>query len=727
MTLGRRLLLGLTGTCAAAAATHAQTPAARYALLVGVSEYPRLDVSGPRYRLEGPPNDVALMRRVLEGEPFKFEPARITSLAGWPTNPDLRPTKANIKRAFERITAQVKNGDQVFVLMAGHGSQQPADDDPNDVEPDGLDEIFLPADAAGWKGEIGQVENAIVDDEVRVWVNDLRAKGAFVWIVFDSCHSGTMVRGAPSSVERERQIPVDTLIPKDVLDRARAKSTGTRGSASDAPLLGLAEGAGELAALYAAQMGETTPEKRLPDAKGQVHGLFTYTLADILATSSSPLTYRELANRVLEHYRAMQRGGPTPTFEGAGLDREVLGQRTFPDRPQLLLGGPVESGIELRAGSIHGLTPGSILEVYPPAGSSAGDRPLGHVTVVSAKAGTSIVTPVAHNNMPAPAADRLVDGARARVVEYDYGDSRLRIALQGRVTTRGGDEFEVVRAGAGPAPLERAAGTLSAGSQGLAVRTDSAEDAEWFVRTVGEDVVLVPASGWTRDASKEGAAASVPPQFRIGSVNSPDLATNLSQAAQRIARSRTLMHLAEGPAPAGDVNLELKLVRYPNDTSTAGRELTYEPGGPRLVVGEWVAFQMTNKGTVPLDVTLLFIDSSYGIQALYPTVDQEIDNRIQPGQQGHSQRFEVVATTLGIEQVVAIGVPGGVGPRTSFAMLAQPSLDALKTRSGTRSPLMDLLERSMYGGQTRSGSGSLRIGGGLRHVVRMISWQTVAR
>ena len=317
-------VLFLASVLSAAGQTPTTAAPARYALLVGVSDNPRLKDKN----LTGPPNDVALMRRVLESEPFKMNSSNIVTLAGWPQEAGQRPTRANIEKAFQRLAAQAGKGDHIFVLMAGHGSQQPANDDPDDPEPDGMDEIFLPADAAGWNGEAGRVENAIVDDDIRRWVGDLRIKGAFVWVVFDSCQSGTMVRGAPESVERERQIRAEDLIPAAVPDAARNRATasgGSRGRGGDAPLLGLIGGAGDIAALYAAQMDETTPERRLPDTNGQVHGLFTYTLADILTKSSAPLTYRELAERVLSD---TDHGAPRPHPHVRGSGSRSRGPRT---------------------------------------------------------------------------------------------------------------------------------------------------------------------------------------------------------------------------------------------------------------------------------------------------------------------------------------------------------------------------------------------------------------
>ena len=118
-----------------------------WGLLVGVSDYPEL----PKDKwLRGPTNDVVMMTKLLCAEPFNFDPANITTLSGWPKDESKRPTRANIKSAFEALAKKVKKGDQVVIAMSGHGSQQPDIPQSGDIEPDGLDEIFLPADASGW-------------------------------------------------------------------------------------------------------------------------------------------------------------------------------------------------------------------------------------------------------------------------------------------------------------------------------------------------------------------------------------------------------------------------------------------------------------------------------------------------------------------------------------------------------------------------------------------------
>ncbi len=98
-----------------------------------------------------------------------------------------------------------------MILLCGHGSQQPDDDpaNPDDVESDGLDEIFLPCDVDKYDGQRGAVTNAITDDQQRAWLVQLLATGARVWVVVDACHSETMVRGT----EVSRQVPPHVLVP----------------------------------------------------------------------------------------------------------------------------------------------------------------------------------------------------------------------------------------------------------------------------------------------------------------------------------------------------------------------------------------------------------------------------------------------------------------------------------------------------------------------------------
>ena len=154
-----------------------------YALLIGANQYPSLE---ERWWLKGPANDVQLVATYLTTEapvPFPAEHVKVLS-DGVPGAE--APTLEAIRGAFAELTAEVQPGDFVYLHFSGHGTQAPAKDPSTEL--DGLDELFLPVDIGPWSDAVGEVQNALVDDEIGALIDGLRAKGANVWAVFDSCH-----------------------------------------------------------------------------------------------------------------------------------------------------------------------------------------------------------------------------------------------------------------------------------------------------------------------------------------------------------------------------------------------------------------------------------------------------------------------------------------------------------------------------------------------------------
>ena len=275
----------------------------------------------------------------------------------------------------------------MVILLAGHGGLQPESDPPDKdyPEPDGIDKIFLPADVGKWSGPQERCPQAIRGGEIGAWLKRITSKKASVWIVFDCCHSGTMTRGT----ETVRELPPGFLVPEEELEKARQRAAQRSGKTRGEPPPDLApfvprEPSDYLVALYACRSQQTTPESiqpaGSPDAK--YHGLLTYSLVNILemsATSKAPLTYRELVQRLQVLYAARPQGSPTPLGEGRGQDRVVLGTEQ-PARPRLLLSRDMD-GYKVNAGDLYGLTTGSVLAVYSPAGTDKEPKLLGHVRV----------------------------------------------------------------------------------------------------------------------------------------------------------------------------------------------------------------------------------------------------------------------------------------------------------------------------------------------------------
>ena len=206
-----KALLALTPICFLGAMVAAPVEAREnYALIAAASDYPNLDA---KYWLKGPKNDAVLVRDyLLNAAPVKFLPENVATL-GSGEGLELATHDA-ILGQLAAIAAKAKKGDFVFLQFSGHGSYQPATA-ADTTEADGRDEIFLAADTKMADGG-ANMPNVITDNEFADAFTAIRKTGATLWLVFDSCHSGTITRGAPGEddlVMREIK-PTDLGIPE---------------------------------------------------------------------------------------------------------------------------------------------------------------------------------------------------------------------------------------------------------------------------------------------------------------------------------------------------------------------------------------------------------------------------------------------------------------------------------------------------------------------------------
>jgi hypothetical protein len=299
--------------------------AATHALLVGVSGYPGLP---ERYRLRGPANDVALVRLALRqvGVPV----SQIQVLADGVDGSIGLPTRANILDAIAALAHRARRGDWVVVLLAGHGSQQPQSRARRTVggtyvEPDGLDEVFLPYDVTDWRGELGSMGNIIIDDDLGAAISRLTRAGLNVWLVFDTCHAGDMAKGSrlPGRDRMIRYVPpgllgVPSPQPQVLADRDIDRREITRRLLSPT-----GQGDGKLVVFSASQADEPAAEEVLPvpdwanrPLNGRTElrfGMFSYQIA--LALPAWKGAFADLVRTLDQVYR--RRPFPTPVFEGA--------------------------------------------------------------------------------------------------------------------------------------------------------------------------------------------------------------------------------------------------------------------------------------------------------------------------------------------------------------------------------------------------------------------------
>jgi metacaspase-1 len=317
------------------------------AVIVGVSDYLTLDAD-----LKGPSNDARLMAETLLAR--GIAPGEITILTSDPTGlptgaATAPPTRAAILGALDAATSSSAAGDTVVFYFSGHGAQAP---DLSGDEGGGYDELLLPADAAGWKGAIGAVENALVDDDLLAWAQVTLSKGIKVVALIDACHSATGFRalggqGVPKVID-DAQLG----IPDDI-----APVAGTPA----APL------SGDFVFLYSSQSDQRSFEYPMPD--GTWHGEFTLRLAQTLRTADGASWAQALSATT----EAMVQGPARqmPDGEGSLLSAPVFGTGPASDR------FPLKDG-KLAAGLLDGLAEGTELALYA---SPAGGDPLAGVTL----------------------------------------------------------------------------------------------------------------------------------------------------------------------------------------------------------------------------------------------------------------------------------------------------------------------------------------------------------
>jgi hypothetical protein len=656
-----RSLFLIAGLCALAAPALARE---NYALLIGANEYRNLE---ERWWLKGPANDVDLVATYLSATaPVPFAPENITVLSD--RREGATPaTLSGIRAAFADLTMKVGPGDFVYLHFSGHGTQAPAMDPSSEL--DGLDELFLPVDIGAWSNGVGAVENALVDDEIGEMIDGLRAKGADVWAVFDSCHSGTVTRAVSSGDEEVRTRELDPGV-------LGIEAVATRGTADprlpeDPPFeTSSGAGMGSFVAFFAAQTNEVTPEKNLPKGKPgrKPQGVFTYTLMETLAEHPGA-TYGQIAQEVLRKYSVNNLARATPLFEG-DLDRVVFGG---------IAGGRVaqwqaevaEGGFTIPAGRLHGLSEGAIMAVMMTA-ADATEKAVGYVELASVEAFTATGRAVEKDgkvlspDLPKAVFLRKVD---------DNLDFLLTVALP-EPGTAPADALlaavEALKVSAGPRLSFVGAGAEA--DLRLAVIPGSPRpDAIWVLPSTGlaEDLATTPS---VDTADKDGEA----------------LAAALGDTLISMAKALNLLKLG-GAVGAGNLDVEVAmLTRTPEDRTL--KPLSFVPV-PVLVPDDEVHVLAQNKMDQPVDVNVLYIGADYSISHWF-------SGRLQSGDTLKKGLFKISADVLGQERMVVVITPAKPqSPVEDLSFLTQPSVPLARTIGV--SALGDAFAEAGFGEKTR--------------------------
>lgn len=651
-------VLFTTALCLVAAPALARE---NYALLIGANQYPSLE---ERWWLKGPANDVQLVAQYLTTEaPVAFAADNVTVLSDGVAGAGT-PTLAAIRGAFAELTAKVEAGDFVYLHFSGHGTQAPALDPATEL--DGLDELFLPVDIGPWSNQVGEVQNALVDDEIGALIDALRAKGANVWAVFDSCHSGTATRAVETDDVRVRQLPPEALgIDLDGVEVSRSVDP----RATEAPFDG-GSGEGSFVAFFAAQTNEVTPEKNLPKGKPgrKPQGVFTWTLMEVLAEYPNA-TYGQVGQEVLRRYAVKNLAKSTPLFEG-DLDQVVFGGEGGA-RVSQWLAEVSQTGFVIPAGELHGLAVGDVLAVMGSA-AAADDEALGYVELTSVETFSSTGRAVEKDGNVLPA--ELPNGVTLRKLDAGL-DFTLTVA-QPAAGTGPADALlaalDALKAAAGPR-LSFVAADQEADLR-LAVLPESPRpDAIW----------VLPATGLAEDL---GATPSV----STGDKDGAELAAVLADTLTTMARAQNLLKLA-GAVGASNPEVELELLtRTPEDRTL--RPLPFTPV-PTLVPDDEVHVLAKNNSDGPVDVNVLYIGADWSISHWF-------SGRLQPGDELKKGLFKISADVLGQERMLVVVAPAKPqSPVEDLSYLAQDALDTTRSLGG--SAFGEALAEAGFGETTR--------------------------
>ncbi len=737
----------------AALITGAQdASAAKRALLIGVSNYQK-----KTWRLEGPKNDVQVMWRLLRERGLSDIRVLADSLpqtfrrqAAVDCDDQQKgkgcPRFERIRAAFEKLIDDSEDGDFVYIHFSGHGSSMPEVRNARYVEPDGKDEIFLALDT-------NTAANVITDNQIGKWLEALRSKGANVWIVFDSCNSGDMVRGVNLPGRLRKIDPSELGITFD--DQARGAMTPSDRPRRQVVPQGAIEAAaqsasGKLVAFYAAEPDQAIAELELDagDAFGfPAMGSLSYALHVALKAYPNA-TYKQLADKVTNIYAEIG-GMPRPNFDGVSTSsrQRVLGGGVLPPAWKVSVQG---GRLRIAGGRIDSVTVGSLLSLFDDKSIGERKSPLGVCALVrEADLSVSIADPIDCDTSEAITPTGKIAWA---VMQSPGARMSLRLVRP--------PEAEMTP------KLERVLNSLDADQKRKyrlrLLTNDSGIDGDIFLRVHDNKLWMFGRQSHWR---KTGHRPS--PHRLLAIATEKDLKSWLGDNFRRWAIARNLINIAQiaqNDAAARRVrrNLDLKFHvrldpasvtersrgdrgRYCSDDTAsrppADAEIIEPHRTPIVFHCDRLYFTFTNKGNKPIDVTMLFMGSDKSITDMGTNLDYG-RARVRPNEAvERSVAIDVVTwnvdedqpLTVGLERLLVIAVEVQDETRTNtpqtYGHLVQEGVRSAGEieRGKGRGSIDRLLEQATLAvAATRSASRGARARNENPVDMQLIGWRLVA-
>jgi hypothetical protein len=183
------------------------------------------------------------------------------------------------------------------------------------------------------------------------------------------------------------------------------------------------------------------------------------------------------------------------------------------------------------------------------------------------------------------------------------------------------------------------------------------------------------------------------------------------------------------------VRLDVRLEKKP--ASEDGFSPVQNESSLKLTDKDRVKVVVHNKGPLPVDVTVLYIESGFRIISYFPTLREAMsgkyNNRVESNKSAEVT-IPINDRTVGREELIVIGMVGDPKlPAQNFAFLQQDGLQQAReteaqTRGAARSmfktPLGELVAKARYGGGTRGGGTPLEIA---NYDVQSVTWLVTKR
>jgi hypothetical protein len=631
-------------------------PAAnRYALLIGVQKYKNLPEG---QQLNGCRNDVLNMQDLLVKR-LGFDPAHITVLL------DEDATGAAIRQQMQALEQLVvtRSADQpslqIFFHFSGHGSQVPdqAMGEPDADERDGVDETIVPFDASRQGGS-----EDIRDDELNHFCENISQGGKHkMFMLLDCCHSGSGSRGTTRLRQLDRSIPARTVTDGD--NTAVIAHTNPPG----------------VVTLSACRDREVEPEFEL---NGVNYGLLTHFFIRVVTESHDldQMSYDLLRKSIVSRYRrepgVMQ--PPVPQLEGDGtlIQETFLGIGREANRPawhdaEMITGQPAH--ILIKAGSFHGMTVGSLFELYdqpekivwkPTADQKSNS--LGWISIEKVSGSVSTGKFFQWKGDQKISANIPTEFKGGVVIErqHEIGNFMLRVKVA-VAENAGTDQLLEPDQGEKYPDINKALSDSAIGDdRGWCRWVDQSTSGDVVIRISQPYAAVFPVSGRSQIPeadSSMNSTSTIPRTLKGGwgpiDLRDADASVKLRDMLRKICKARNLIRLSESQASSTEqtatkLPLKLELVSAIVDSATSViKSVTpYVPVDGALTVrtGDLYAYRVTNleSSGKPWYVTILHIDADMGIEAILPYQDGDGDiqgeQELKPGQPVISDAFKCI-------------------------------------------------------------------------------------